>query len=180
MFVVFQKISIKTLNIKNAQNRSIKNSSFDCFQTCESIFVQKMRVLIFDFIRFVAWNEHNIYDVFDCFHRFRNVNRWLCRIIAFRQFVSLSHLISNSFCANRRQWICFSHVRRRCCFVSVFRWFEFKSSISFHSIIVFFFRSQREFCVDRFVNDVRQQIRFYYFYHVFFRFDCWDFVSSAR
>ena len=145
MFVVFQKILIKALNIRNAQNRSIKNSSFDCFQTCELIFVQKMRVQIFNFIRFVAWSEHNIYDVFDCFHRFQNVNRWSCRIIVFRQFVSLSYLISNSFCANRRQWICFSHVHRRCCFVSVFRWLEFKSSTSFYLIIIFFFDHNENF-----------------------------------
>ena len=32
-----------------------------------------MRVQISDFIRFVEWSEHNIYDVFDCFHRFETL-----------------------------------------------------------------------------------------------------------
>ena len=79
------------------------------------------------------------------FSSFRNVNRWSCYITAFCQFVLLSHLTLNLFYANRRQWICFSHVRRRCCFVSIFRWFEFKSSTSFHLIIVFFFNYNENF-----------------------------------
>ena len=37
MFVVVQKISIRTLNIRNAQNRSIKNSSFDCIMSIKTI-----------------------------------------------------------------------------------------------------------------------------------------------